>query len=112
MSKDQAGAIEEERQQLLRQLSEDAEAGWLEQFKPGSAGCHELLDRTNLLADLLEQHVLSHPACVQNIEWFRFASEALEKLRDLYQRIGEKHLDAPDTAAKKAAGAKRQPVQS
>ena len=71
MSKKQADPIKQERQQLLREITEDCGDDWPEEFKPGSAGCHELLDRTLLVADLLEKYVQSHPACVQRVETVR-----------------------------------------
>lgn len=67
---------------------------WAEHYKPGSFGCHELLDRTSLVADIVERYVLSHPACVQNRDWFALADQAVGALREMYQRIGEAHLDA------------------
>jgi hypothetical protein len=63
----------------------------LEAFKPGTFGCHELLDRTSLVADMIERFVLSHPACAQNPNWYALAEQATACLRDLYQRIGAEH---------------------
>ncbi|MBL8799109.1 MAG: hypothetical protein JNM56_34810 [Planctomycetia bacterium] len=65
---------------------------WEAQYKPGSFGCHELLDRVKLLGDLLEAQVLEHPACVLREEWYQSAARAVEALRELYQRVGEAHL--------------------
>jgi hypothetical protein len=84
---------EHERQQLIDALKADHGPHWAEQYKPGSFGCHELLDRTALVADTVEQYVLTHPACVQQREWFALATQAVTALRELYQRIGEAHLD-------------------
>ncbi|TMA51935.1 MAG: hypothetical protein E6J80_12860 [Deltaproteobacteria bacterium] len=84
---------EQERQQLIDELIADHGLHWAEEYKPGSFGCHELLDRTALAADMVEQYVLTHPACVQNKEWFTLADRAMAALRELYQRIGEEHLD-------------------
>jgi hypothetical protein len=70
---------------------------WAEQFKPGSFGCHELLDRTLMAAELVEQYVLSHPSCVQNREWFVLAEQAVSALQELYQRVGAEHLDDTST---------------
>jgi hypothetical protein len=56
-----------------------------------SAGCHELLDRTALVSDLLERHLLSHPACVARPEWYLLAERAAAALRELYQRVGAEH---------------------
>ena len=60
--------------------------------------CHELLDRTALLSDLLERHLLGHPACVANPGWYRLAEQAAAALRELYQQVGAEHLagDTPD----------------
>ena len=84
---------ERERQQRCDEMRTEHGLEWLEQYKPGSFGCHELLDRTSLAADIVERHVLSHPACIQNQEWFALAERAANALQELYQRVGEAHLD-------------------
>ncbi len=84
---------EQERQQLLDELIADHGPQWVEQYKAGSFGCHELLDRTALVADTVERYVLAHPACVQHKDWFALAEQAVTALRELYQRVGEAHLD-------------------
>jgi hypothetical protein len=86
---------EPERQQRVAELIADQGPDWAEQYKPGSFGCHELLDRTALAADLVERSVACHPACVQNPDWFALAEQAVAALQELYQRIGADHLDAP-----------------
>ena len=48
---------EQERQQLIDAFSADQGPGWAQQSKPGSFGCHELLDRTALVADMLEHPI-------------------------------------------------------
>lgn len=85
-------AVEKERQQRITELM-DQGSHWVEQNKPGSFGCHELLDRTSLVAALVEQQVLSHPACIQNRDWFALAEQAVSALRDLYQQVGAAHLE-------------------
>ena len=85
--------VEHERQQLLDELAADHGPHWAEQYETGSCGCHELLDRTALAADLVERYVRTHPACVQNPEWFALAEQAAAALHELYQRIGATHLD-------------------
>ncbi len=85
--------VEQERQQLIQEMITEYGPNWPEQYKPGSFGCHELLDRTSLVADIVEQNVLSHPACAQNREWYALAEKAVAALWELYQRIGEVHLD-------------------
>src|SRR5260370_40566418 len=89
-----SGGAEEERQGRAAEMEADYGPNWKEDSKPGSFGCHELLDRTNLVADNLEDFVLSHPACVQNAEWYALADKAATALRELYQRIGAEHLEA------------------
>lgn len=85
--------IEEDRQQRLDELREDYGLDWVRQYKPGSFGCHELLDRTAMVVDLVERQLLSHPSCVQNAEWYALADQAFSALHNLYQKIGETHLD-------------------
>jgi hypothetical protein len=58
--------IESQRQERLRELESDEGEDRLEGFRPGTFGCHELLDRTILLAEQVERSLLSHPACIQN----------------------------------------------
>ena len=84
---------EHERQQLLDELAADHGPHWEEHYEVGSFGCHELLDRTALAADLVERYVRTHPACVQNPEWFALAEQAAAALHELYQRIGATHFD-------------------
>jgi len=84
---------ERERQQLLAELLSDHGSQCAEQYGPGTFGCHELLDRTALAADIVERYVRTHPACIQNQEWFGLAEQAVTALHELYQRIGEAHLD-------------------
>ena len=94
-----AGDRERERQQHIEELIAEQGPQWSELYKPGSFGCHELLDRTSMAGDIVEQYVLSHPACAQNQDWFALADQAVAALRELYQRIGEAHLGDQDTTA-------------
>jgi hypothetical protein len=84
--------LEKERQELIDELAGEHGPEWGAQYGPGSFGCHELLDRTNLLADQLEKSILSHPSCIQNAQWYALAARAMESLRELYQRVGAEHL--------------------
>ena len=92
---DSTELIESHRQERLRELESEEGKADLEQFLPGTFGCHELLDRTILLAEQVERTILSHPACIQNRQWYELASEASAALNELYQRIGSEHL-GPD----------------
>jgi hypothetical protein len=83
---------ESERLQIIEDLVAVDGPDWAEQDKPGSYGCHELLDRTALAVDIVERYVLAHPSCVQNSEWHRLAEKAADALHELYQQIGEVHV--------------------
>ena len=42
--------------------------------------------------DILDRHLLTHPAIVLNPDWYRRASRAAGELAALYQDIGAVHL--------------------
>lgn len=84
---------EADRRQRVEDMAREHGGNWAAQYAPGSFGCHELLDRTALVADALEQQVLSHPSCVRDPEWFALAQQAVATVRELYQRVGAEHLD-------------------
>src|SRR5437773_5935050 len=84
--------VEENRLEQASELAAESGEGWTEEYQPGSPGCHELLDRTSLLSDMLERHLLSHPACVANAGWYLLAEQAAAALRELYQQVGAEHL--------------------
>lgn len=83
-------------QEHLAAIAAEQEPGWESRYAPGSFGCHELLDRVNLMGDLVEGQVLEHPSCALRAEWHQLAERAVEALRELYQRIGAEHLDAEE----------------
>jgi hypothetical protein len=80
--------LEQDRQQRIEQMDAEQGTGWREQFRPGTFGSHELLDRTALLAANVEEFLLSHPACIQNKAWFTLAGQAVAVLQELYQQVG------------------------
>jgi hypothetical protein len=90
--------VEQDRQRQARELSAASGEEWAEAYRPGSAGCHELLDRAALVSDMLERHVLAHPACIARAEWYLLAEQAAVALRELYQQVGAGHLavESPD----------------
>ncbi len=94
--------VEQDRQRQARELSAESGEGWVEDYRPGSTGCHELLDRASLLADMLERHVLSHPACVARPEWYLLAEQAAAALRELYQQVGAEHLAAEESGGQRS----------
>jgi hypothetical protein len=91
---------EQERRRYIEEMIADHGPDWAEPYQPGSFGCHELLDRTALLAELVERSLLSHPACVQDPDWFALAERAGAALQELYQRVGEKHLAGTEPRAR------------
>lgn len=92
---------EESRREIIEEMVAERGPTWAEDYKPGSFGCHELLDRTSTVADMLERLVVAHPACALNPEWYALAERAASSLRDLYQRIGAEHLDAEGVPSEK-----------
>ena len=84
--------VEQVRLRLVGELAAESGANWANAYRPGSAGCHELLDRTSLLAQSLENQLLAHPACVANPTWYALAEQAAAALRELYQQVGSVHL--------------------
>jgi len=93
----------EDRLRQAAGLAAESGAGWADGYRPGSPGCHELLDRAALLSDMLERHLLSHPACVANPGWYMLAEQAAAALRELYQQVGAEHLGAEGTSRPGAA---------
>lgn len=86
--------VEQDRLKAVAELAAESGENWAESFRPGSHGCHELLDRTSLLANQVEEHLLAHPSCVANAEWYALAERAASALRELYQQVGSEHLTA------------------
>lgn len=93
---------EELRQHYLAEAKDE-----LAQNEPGSYGCHELLDRAHLLAEQIETQLASHPACVQNVEWFTLAYDAMTALHNLYQAVGAEHLAVEENPKSNGQPAKR-----
>ena len=84
---------EQTRVERAAELSGEQGANWADAYRPGSFGCHELLDRASHLADSIEHLLLSHPGCVARAEWYALAEQAASALRELYQRVGSEHLN-------------------
>jgi hypothetical protein len=103
----EAADAEHERRRLLGEMDAEYGPDWSQLNGPGSFGCHELLDRTSLIGDLVEESLLNHPACVGNPEWFAMASQAVELLRELYQRIGQDHPEPLRVPNREAVGGPR-----
>ena len=96
------GEVERDRLRRADELTADSGERWADEYLPGTVGCHELLDRTALLSDLLERHILDHPACVANAAWYRLAEQAAAALCELYQQVGAEHLGSEATAGQES----------
>ena len=101
---------EAERIRLANELASDSGPGWADGFRPGTPGCHELMDRASMLTEMLERHLLTHPACVAEPEWYALADRAATALRELYQRVGAEHLttDAEATSQQREPASQQQ----
>lgn len=66
----------------------------VENFVPGSYGCHEALQMASVFAELVDRRLCGHQAIKLNPEWLALAEKAATALADLYQSIGSVHLDA------------------
>lgn len=64
-------------------------------FTPGTHGCHEALHLAYVFADLVDRHLVEHPAVQGNTRWCGLATQAASALAKLYQEIGAVHLAAP-----------------
>ncbi|MEX0700960.1 MAG: hypothetical protein WD069_02580 [Planctomycetales bacterium] len=93
-----AAEIEQERQELVRELVAEDGADWDSGFEPGTYGCHELFDRTHVVVNLLDISILNHPACIRDPQWYELASRALQLLDELYQSVGSQHLTDDEAA--------------
>jgi hypothetical protein len=80
--------VEQQRLERIAELEAEDGADWDDGFEPGTFGNHELLDRTYLVMNLLEQHVLDHPACLREPSWYALANRAFDALFELYQEVG------------------------
>jgi hypothetical protein len=85
--------FELERQDELKDFLQTEGQQALEQFRPGTQGCHELLDRTAMIGDSINRFIVSHPACLQNAEWYALARQAADALHNLYQQVGAEQLE-------------------
>src|SRR5580704_13837754 len=88
--------VEQDRLRQAQEIAAESGENWADGYRPGTSGCHELLDRTSLLADMLARHLLEHPACVARPDWYLLADQAAEALHALYQQVGAEHLSAEE----------------
>ena len=62
------------------------------EYVPGSFGCHEALHLSSVFRDMVEEHLVDHPAVQAVPEWKALAEEAMHALFNLYQAIGRDHV--------------------
>lgn len=92
-------AVNEEVASDRERLNAELGPAWETNYAPGSSGCHELLDRLSMLAEMVDRYLVEHPACIAKTEWHSIAESAAASLRELYQRVGADHLAADDPDA-------------
>jgi hypothetical protein len=106
-----AEEVEQDRLRKANEMLTESGEGWVVGFLPGANGCHELLDRTALLSDLVQRYLLDHPACVANPEWYRLANQAAAALQDLYQLVGAVHLGGETQSGQDVNGVPAEPAR-
>ncbi|MFD1327117.1 hypothetical protein [Mycoplana ramosa] len=88
--------LEDERLKLVKELArvkQSTTAELLARNSPGTTGFHEATHTASIVLDLLDQHLLHHPAIAGNAELFRYASRASEALFNLYQSMGAAQVE-------------------
>ena len=60
--------------------------------EPGSYSCHEALHMAAFIVNTIDQELADHPAIAANEKWHKLATDAAEKINELYQAIGEAHI--------------------
>lgn len=54
---------------------------------------HEALDRSSVICDMIDRHLIQHPVCKLDKEIAKLVEEAATKLYNAYQLIGERNID-------------------
>ena len=96
--------LEDDRRNRLDEAACDQEGSIADVYRPGTFGCHELLDRLSTIARFLDNSPLSHPALLLEPVWYATANRAVDLLNDLYQHFGAKHLGHPDASEPREKG--------
>ena len=65
----------------------------ISEHAPGTFSCHEALDRTALIQQLVDG-LGKHQAILQNPVWRALAERATDSLQELYNEIATVHLGA------------------
>lgn len=88
--------VEQQRLESLAQTAAEQDTSiddLVEYNRPESFGCHEVLQMASVFSDSVDRHLCEHPAILADPNWYRLAHEAQLALWNLYQAIGEKHLN-------------------
>ena len=51
---------------------------------------HEALDRSSIILDTIDRHLIQHPVCKLDKEVSKLVEEAAQKIYEAYQLLGEK----------------------
>jgi hypothetical protein len=86
---DDENDVEGERLLRLAQINGEEGPDWPARFKPGTFGCHELMDRASVLAAEVEGRLLEHPACAMNADWYALAATAMALLNELSEKVAD-----------------------
>lgn len=62
-------------------------------WRPGTHGCHELLDRVSIILSNFNDFVEGHPALANDPQWSTLVDDIASRLMALYQSIGAEHLE-------------------
>lgn len=79
----------------------DKNPNWLEELEeisePGSFGYHEAVHTLSIQMDMLERHLMEHPAILMDKHAFAQAYEAHHMLFELYTHLAARHIAADAT---------------
>ncbi len=54
---------------------------------------HEALDRTSVICDMVDRHLIQHPVCKLDKEVNKLVEEAAMKLYEAYQLLGHRSIE-------------------
>lgn len=78
--------------EVSRHIKEHIEEVLASKHRPDSYACHEALHMSAFFASAVESELVEHRAVMSNPEWLQLATNAVETLSALYQKIGESRL--------------------
>lgn len=54
---------------------------------------HEALDRTSVICDMVDRHLIQHPVCKLDKEVNKLVEDAAMKLYEAYQLLGHRSIE-------------------